>query len=120
MTISVKLERGGVPFLERASVPNLHARRTFVNPVPCGDPETEMDAWRRMCVIHSSFMSLDALQIEADIARACTLPASLYVDPTVFAEERVKIFSRTWQVVGHVSQVASPGDYFTTELAGGT
>ena len=63
-------------------------------------------------------MSLDALQIEADIARACTLPASLYVDPTVFAEERVKIFSRTWQVVGHVSQVASPGDYFTTELAG--
>jgi phenylpropionate dioxygenase-like ring-hydroxylating dioxygenase large terminal subunit len=56
--------------------------------------------------------------IEADIARAWTLPASLYVDPTVFAEERAKIFSRTWQVVGHASQVATPGDYFTTELAG--
>ncbi len=60
----------------------------------------------------------DALVIDADIARAWTLPASLYVDPAVFAEERAKIFSRTWQVVGRASQVVNPGDYSTTELAG--
>src|SRR5437899_10630932 len=28
------------------------------------------------------------------------------------------MFARTWQVVGHVHQLANPGDYFTTELAG--
>jgi len=32
--------------------------------------------------------------------------------------EKEKFFSRTWQVVGHASQVTSPGDYFTTELMG--
>src|SRR5947207_2280509 len=32
--------------------------------------------------------------------------------------EQAKIFSRTWQVAGHCSQVAKPGDYFTTEVAG--
>ena len=60
----------------------------------------------------------NSVRIDADIARAWTLPASLYFDPAVSAEERTKIFSRTWQVVGHSSQVATPGDYFTTELAG--
>lgn len=60
----------------------------------------------------------DAFLIDVDIARAWTLPASLYFEPAALAEERAKIFSRTWQVVGHSSQVASPGDYFTTEVAG--
>jgi choline monooxygenase len=58
------------------------------------------------------------LNIDPEIARAWTLSAELYTSPEVFAAEREKIFSRTWQVVGHVSQVANPGDYFTTELAG--
>src|SRR5579871_6293080 len=62
--------------------------------------------------------SKDALQIDPDIARAWTLPAALYTEPSVFAAEKEKIFSRTWQVVGHASQVANPGDYFTTELVG--
>jgi len=60
----------------------------------------------------------DSLQVESEIARAWTLPAQLYTDADVFAAEREKIFSRTWQVVGHASQVANPGDYFTTDLAG--
>jgi choline monooxygenase len=61
---------------------------------------------------------LNSLHIEAEISRAWTLPAPLYTDASVFAAEREKIFLRTWQVVGHASQVASPGDYFTTELVG--
>ena len=56
--------------------------------------------------------------IDADIARAWTLPAELYFDPAVEKEEKEQIFSRTWQVVGHRDQVAKAGDYFTTELVG--
>ena len=58
------------------------------------------------------------LNIDSEIARAWTLPAELYFDEKTFAEEKEKIFARTWQVVGHSSQVANPGDYFTTELIG--
>ncbi|MGA9687396.1 MAG: aromatic ring-hydroxylating dioxygenase subunit alpha, partial [Candidatus Sulfotelmatobacter sp.] len=52
------------------------------------------------------------------MARAWTLPSSLYADATTYAIEKEKIFARTWQVVGHHDQVAKPGDYFTTELMG--
>jgi choline monooxygenase len=62
--------------------------------------------------------SKDKFQVDAEIARAWTLPSQLYTDPNVFAEEKERIFSRTWQVVGHASQVAKPGDFFTTELVG--
>jgi choline monooxygenase len=57
-------------------------------------------------------------KIDAEIAKAWTLPAELYREPSVFAAEKEKIFSRTWQVVGHASLVSNPGDYFTTELIG--
>ena len=63
-------------------------------------------------------ISKDAFHIEAEIARAWTLPAQLYTDASVFAQEKDSIFSRTWQVVGHASRVANPGDYFTTQLLG--
>jgi choline monooxygenase len=58
------------------------------------------------------------LQIDADIARAWTLPASVYTAPDILQAEKERIFSRTWQVVGHASRVANAGDYFTTELLG--
>ena len=58
------------------------------------------------------------LDIDADISRAWTLPSSLYTSAESYADEQEKIFSRTWQVVGHASQVANPGDYFTKELVG--
>ena len=54
-------------------------------------------------------ISKDAFQVEADIARAWTLPGLLYTDAGVFAAEKEKIFARTWQVVGHASQVREPG-----------
>jgi choline monooxygenase len=61
---------------------------------------------------------LESLQIDQDVSRAWTLPAQLYFDEGVCAAENKRIFSRTWQVVGHHSQVKDAGDYFTTELAG--
>ena len=60
----------------------------------------------------------DLLKIDPDIARAWTLPAVLYTDSSVLAAEKEKIFSRTWQVVGHADQVGNPGDYFTIDLLG--
>jgi choline monooxygenase len=62
--------------------------------------------------------SKDAFQVEAEIARAWTLPAHFYTDSSSLAAEKEKIFARTWQVVGHASQVRNPGDYFTTDLIG--
>jgi choline monooxygenase len=59
---------------------------------------------------------LESLQMDANVARAWTLPSSLYTDPAVFLAEKEKIFSRAWQVVGRHDQVANPGDYFTTNL----
>jgi len=60
----------------------------------------------------------ELFHVNRDIETAWTLAASLYTDPNVFATEKQRIFNRTWQVVGHAGQVDSPGDYFTTELAG--
>jgi choline monooxygenase len=63
-------------------------------------------------------ISRDGGQVESNIARAWTLPASVYTDPGVHAAEKENIFGCTWQVVGHSGQVPNPGDYFTTEIIG--
>ncbi|NIP77179.1 MAG: Rieske 2Fe-2S domain-containing protein, partial [Xanthomonadales bacterium] len=47
-----------------------------------------------------------------------TLPSHRYTDPAAFAEEQDRIFARAWHFVGHQTQVASPGDYFTCRAAG--
>src|SRR5260370_12658917 len=60
----------------------------------------------------------DGISVDSNIARAWTLPSHLYTAPATLAEEKERIFARSWQVVGHRDQVMSPGDYFTTELVG--
>jgi choline monooxygenase len=62
--------------------------------------------------------SKESFVVDAEIARAWTLPAPLYTDSSIFLAEKEKIFARTWQVVGHASQVENPGDFFTTEFIG--
>ncbi|WP_326639387.1 aromatic ring-hydroxylating dioxygenase subunit alpha [Streptosporangium sp. NBC_01755] len=42
---------------------------------------------------------------------------SLYTDPSIFAEELERIWYRTWVCVGHVSEVARPGDYVRKNVA---
>ena len=58
------------------------------------------------------------LHIDLDIAHASTLPAHLYYSQETFEREKSALFSASWQVVGHVHQVAAPGDYFTFDLLG--
>jgi choline monooxygenase len=53
-----------------------------------------------------------------DVARAETLPASLYVDPNYFDLETKHIFRRTWQRVGRTEQVNNPGDFLVSTVAG--
>jgi choline monooxygenase len=53
-----------------------------------------------------------------DVASASTLAAPRYFSAETFEEEKKRIFSSSWQVVGHVHQVANPGDYFTFDLIG--
>ena len=51
-----------------------------------------------------------------DTASASVPPAlspRLYLDPEVLALEDERIFSRTWQFAGHVSQLPEPGTYLT-------
>lgn len=46
------------------------------------------------------------------------LPAGCYTEPDFFAFEQKEVFSRTWNCVGRVEQVAEPGDCLATEVAG--
>lgn len=62
--------------------------------------------------------SMESPNIDSDIAKAWSLPASFYTSDAVARREADRIFSRSWQVVGRRDQIAGAGDYFTTELAG--
>jgi glycine betaine catabolism A len=50
-------------------------------------------------------------------AGAKTLPQRFFLSAEVFAEEQEKIFSTRWLLVGHQSQLAEAGDYFTADLS---
>ncbi len=43
-------------------------------------------------------------------------PYTWYTDPRFFEEEVARIFQRSWLPVGHLDQVAVPGQYFTGDI----
>jgi phenylpropionate dioxygenase-like ring-hydroxylating dioxygenase large terminal subunit len=51
-------------------------------------------------------------------SRVETLPYSWYADPAVLEAERQTIFRRSWQYVGHTRELAGPGSFFPTRVAG--
>ena len=51
-------------------------------------------------------------------AGAKTLPQRYFISPEIFAKEQAAIFANQWVLVGHQSQIAKAGDYFTSEVAG--
>ncbi|HEX8748728.1 MAG TPA: aromatic ring-hydroxylating dioxygenase subunit alpha [Pyrinomonadaceae bacterium] len=59
----------------------------------------------------------DRYEFEQNLARASTPPSRVYTDPRFLADEKAKIFSRTWQLAGRAEQVKEPGQYFTAAVA---
>jgi choline monooxygenase len=55
---------------------------------------------------------------EDALARASTLPASAYHDPSVYEAERHAIFATEWQLAGFRAHLAEPGDYVAHDVAG--
>jgi len=51
-------------------------------------------------------------------AIATTLDSDWYVNPEIYAREMAAIFGREWLLVGHRHELAQPGAYVATELAG--
>ena len=51
-----------------------------------------------------------------DPCTSYTLPSRYYTDPTILEQEIHRIFQRSWCYVGHVSDIATPGAYFTDEI----
>lgn len=63
-------------------------------------------------------MNFDDYSFTEDVAGAETIPSRWYTDPRFLDLEKERIFHKTWQWVGHASQVAKPGDYLTCDLQG--
>src|SRR6188472_2377120 len=46
-----------------------------------------------------------------------TMTYDKYTDPKVLEKEMELVFSKSWQLVGHVSQVEKAGAFFTADVA---
>lgn len=49
---------------------------------------------------------------------AWTIPASWYVNKELYEQELKSVFSNTWQLAARKDQVASPGHFVTSDIAG--
>jgi choline monooxygenase len=47
-----------------------------------------------------------------------TPPAAVYRDPETYEDERKLVFGRSWQFIGHTSELAQPGDVIAATIAG--
>jgi choline monooxygenase len=65
--------------------------------------------------VHNILAAYDA---NAPLAEASTIPALWYVDARIAELESSAVFSKTWQMVGRVEQVATPGQFVTANVAG--
>src|SRR5205085_3361974 len=61
-------------------------------------------------------MTSNAYKFEERLAFASTPPNSWYTDPNILKQEKERIFSRTWQLVGRMEMVARPGQFFTAMI----
>ena len=61
-------------------------------------------------------------QYDTDHIRSLVRPdcvhKDVYVDPDIFSLEVKRIFAHSWNYLCHESQIAHPGDYLTSEIAG--
>jgi choline monooxygenase len=55
---------------------------------------------------------------ELPLEKAHTVPSSWYFDAELYDAECRAVFGNTWQVAGRLDQLASPGEFVTTTIAG--
>jgi phenylpropionate dioxygenase-like ring-hydroxylating dioxygenase large terminal subunit len=55
-------------------------------------------------------------EIARPLADGWTLPASWYSDPAILKLEHERIFTKSWQYVGHVDSVATPGSFLASQV----
>src|SRR6186997_2557570 len=63
-------------------------------------------------------MDLDDFQPVQDLSRASTIPRRWYVAPEIFTQEKKKIFSNSWQAVGHSEELSRSGDFLACDIQG--
>src|SRR6516164_1990733 len=61
---------------------------------------------------------LSSYNDRAPLSEAFTIPAAWYTDPRIAEMERLKVFSKTWQLVARTSQLQNAGDFVATRVAG--
>jgi choline monooxygenase len=61
---------------------------------------------------------LEAFDPTLPLERARTIPSAWYCDPEVEAAEHREVFGATWQLAAHSDQLAAPGSFVTTTIAG--
>lgn len=64
-------------------------------------------------------MTTSTYTIDPDITTATTLPSSFYRDDAAFEAAKDRVFARSWQWLGDVSDVAHPGSLSPRELLPG-
>ncbi len=60
-----------------------------------------------------------AFDIDPDIRRAYSPPASLYLDPAIFQQQKEQIFARSWQLLPGAERVKAPGHLLPLTLLDG-
>lgn len=69
-----------------------------------------------MTKLYDSVQGREFQGLDRDPARSFTLPGFYYSRPDIFAEEAERIFYKTWQLVGHESELKQAGDYACAEI----
>ncbi len=67
---------------------------------------------------HDPFAASHFTKVRLPPSDAEPLPHWAYTSPAWFERERERIFARSWNYVGHASQLAAAGDYLTVSVAG--
>ncbi len=61
---------------------------------------------------------IDSYDPNAPLEQASTIPALWYTNQSLYELELQTVFAHSWQLAGRVDQLAEPGQYITSEIAG--